>query len=139
MNDPTANDQAAVPAPKRRWYHHWKLLILGAVGAPVVAFVLYTWVALHFDYSDGERAGTLTKFSRKGWLCKTWEGELMMPSAPGVAPVIWNFSVRGDSVAVEINRGMGKRVALRYSEHSGVPTNCFAETDYYVDAIKIEP
>jgi hypothetical protein len=142
MTDAPSNGPApaaAAPPARRRWWHYWKLILAGAVFAPLLGVVLYTMAALSWDYSNGERAGTLTKFSRKGWLCKTWEGELMMPSAPGVAPVLWNFSVRGDSVAVEINRGIGKRVVLRYREHRGVPTSCFAETDYFVDAIKIEP
>jgi hypothetical protein len=127
------------PPPRRRWWHHWKLIVLSALAAPALAFALYTVIALRWTYSEGERAGTLTKFSRKGWLCKTWEGELMQPTAPGVAPTIWNFTVRDDSTAIEMNRGLGKRVVLSYREHKGVPTTCFGETSYYVDGVRVEP
>lgn len=135
---PPTEPAAPPPAkPRKRWWHRWKLILGGLVAMPVVVFALYTWVTLSWSYSEGERAGTLQKFSRKGWLCKTWEGELMQPTAPGVAPTIWHFSVRNDSVAVEVNRGLGKLVVLQYDEHRGVPTDCFGETDYYVRAIRI--
>lgn len=138
--DPSSGADAAPPPPPRgRWWHHWKLILAIVLAAPVVSFSLYTLVALKWTYSEGERAGTLTKFSRKGWLCKTWEGELMQPTAPGVAPTLWDFTVRDDSVAAEVNRGLGKRVVLSYREHRGVPTTCFGETGYYVGGIAIEP
>ena len=134
-----APTEASPVAPKKRWWHRWKLIVTGVLVAPVLLFVLYTWGALSFSYSEGDRAGTLQKFSKKGWMCKTWEGELMQPTAPGVAPTIWHFSVRNDSLAQAINAGLGKRVVLQYEEHRGVPTDCFGETDYYVTGIRIEP
>ena len=137
LAEPAAPPAPAAP-PRRHWWHHWKLLLAAVFAAPALAFALYTLVALKWTYSEGERAGTLTKFSHKGWLCKTWEGELMQPTAPGVAPTIWAFTVRSDSAAIEINRGLGKRVVLSYREHRGVPTTCFGETSYYVDGIRIE-
>jgi hypothetical protein len=136
---PPPTPPAPAAPPRRRWWHHWKLILTGALAAPALAFALYTVLALSWTYSEGERAGTLTKFSRKGWLCKTWEGELMQPTAPGVAPTIWYFTVRGDSAAIEVNRGLGKRVVLSYREHRGVPTTCFGETSYFVDGIRVEP
>jgi hypothetical protein len=139
---PPPAEPAAAPAapPKRkRWYHRWKLIVTGLLVTPMLLFVLYTFIALKWSYSTGDRAGTLQKLSKKGWLCKTWEGELMQPTAPGVAPVIWNFSVRSDSLAQVINAGMGKRVVLQYQEHRGVPTDCFGATDYFVTGIRIEP
>ena len=136
-----AEPVAAPPAEPRRkrWYQRWKLIVAGLLAAPLLLFVLYTWIALQWSYSTGDRAGTLQKLSRKGWICKTWEGELMQPTAPGVAPVIWHFSIRNDSLAGVVNAGMGKRVVLQYQEHRGVPTSCFGATDYYVTGIRIEP
>ena len=96
-------------------------------------------MALSWSYSDGERAGVLQKFSRKGWVCKTWEGELAMTTVPGVAPELWQFTVRDDQVARHINGALGKRVTLHYREHPGVPTSCFGQTRYYVDAIRPVP
>ncbi len=143
MTDPTPPESGAAEraptVPPRRWWHYWKLILGAVILAPMVAASLYTWVALSWTYSDGDRAGTLQKFSRKGWICKTWEGELMQPTAPGVAPTIWYFSVRDDSVAALVNAGLGKRVVLHYDEHRGVPTTCFGDTQYYVRSIRFEP
>ena len=113
-----------------------KLIIAGALALPVLGFVFYTWTTLAWSYSTGERAGYVQKFSRKGWICKTWEGELAMVSIPGTMPEKFYFTVRNDSVAARVNQTMGKRVALRYEQHKGVPTNCFGETEYFVVDVK---
>jgi hypothetical protein len=114
-----------------------KLIIAGVLLAPILFFALYTWSALNWSYSQGERAGFVQKFSKRGWLCKTWEGELAMVSMPGTNPEKFFFSVRDDVVAEQINQSLGKRVALRYKQHPGVPTSCFGETEYFVDAVKV--
>lgn len=93
---------------------------------------LYTWITLNWSFSSGERAGYVQKFSHKGWLCKTWEGELQMIPVPGSIPEKFLFSVRDDAIAQKINASMGKRVSLHYEQHKGVPTQCFGETEYYV-------
>lgn len=111
-------------------------LILAAILAGLVLLaVLYTWLTLSFNYSDGERAGYVQKFSRKGWFCKTWEGDLALVNLPGQPAEIFQFSVRDDAVAQQINELVGKRVALSYEQHIGVPTSCFGETQYFVTGI----
>jgi hypothetical protein len=141
--EPSEGAAAAPAAPpsapaRRRWWHHWKLILSGLFLTPLLVFAVYTFGALSWAYSDGERAGTLQKFSRKGWICKTWEGELMQPTAPGVAPTVWTFTVRDDETARRVEAGLGKRLVLHYKEHRGVPTTCFGETNYYVDGVRIE-
>ena len=114
--------------------------ILKAVGGVVVLLVmlgLYILSALSWSYSDGERTGYLQKFSHKGWICKTYEGELAMSTVPGVAPVIWSFTVRDAAVATRINVLAGQRVVLHYEEHRGLPTSCFGDTAYFVDRIQV--
>lgn len=108
-----------------------------ALLAVAVLFALYVFLALTFSYSDGERAGILQKFSRKGWVCKTWEGELAQFVVPGVAPTIWYFTVRDDEIARQINAAVGKKVALHYEEHRGVPTRCFGDTSYFADHVRV--
>jgi hypothetical protein len=103
----------------------------------VAGLVLWTWITLSYDYSDGERAGYVQKFSRKGWVCKTWEGELALVNLPGAMPEIFHFSVRDDAMAKRIQAAVGKRVALSYEQHIGIPTSCFGETQYFVVDIKI--
>lgn len=105
----------------------------------LVVLVLGGWAAitLNYTYSEGERAGYIQKISKKGWICKTWEGELAMASLPGTLPVIFAFSVRDDEVARQIEKLAGQRVSLTYEEHPGVPTSCFGETDHFV--VKVTP
>jgi len=97
--------------------------------------VVWTWFTLTWSYSEGERAGILQKFSRKGWLCKTYEGELAQYIVAGVAPQIWNFTVRDERVADELRTLAGSKLQLHYTEHVGVPTSCFGDTGYYVDGV----
>jgi hypothetical protein len=102
----------------------------------VLLFVAYTAFVLSWAYSEGERAGVVQKFSRRGFLFKTWEGELAMTTVPGVAPVIWRFSVRDDAVAAEVSALLGRPVVLQYSEHVGVPSRIFGETRYFVAGVR---
>ena len=102
------------------------------VGAAVL-FALYLWTVLHWSYSEGERAGYLQKLSRKGWLCKTWEGELLLSSMPGAIPERFAFTVRDEAVVRQLQAAMGQRVQLSYSQHVGMPTSCFGDTQYFVD------
>lgn len=99
----------------------------------VAAWFAFAW---HWSYSEGERAGWVQKFSRKGWICKTWEGELALVTMPGTVGEKFYFSVRDDAVAQKINRSLGKRVTLTYQEHIGVPTTCFAETRYFIRDVR---
>jgi len=112
---------------------------LWTVGILLVAALLfagYTWTTLTWSYAKGERAGYIQKFSKKGWVCKTWEGELAMVAVPGSMPEKFYFSVRDDAVAAQINQAMGRRIVLYYEQHVGVPTKCFGETEYFVKSVK---
>jgi hypothetical protein len=109
--------------------------IVGALVGIAIVLAGYLWVALSWNYSTGERAGWVQKFSKKGWLCKTWEGEMAMVSMPGAMPEKFYFTVRDDAVAAELNKAMGKRVALRYEEKVGLPTSCFGDTRHYVTRV----
>ena len=94
--------------------------------------------AFNYSYSDGNRAGYIQKFSHKGWICKTHEGELAMTTVPGVAPVLWEFSVRDEQVAAQLSQVMGKRLVLHYKEYRYLPTSCFGETAYFVDRVEVQ-
>jgi hypothetical protein len=105
---------------------------VGALLALAVCFAGYTWVTLHWSYSRGERVGYVIKLSEKGWLVPTFEGELALVTAPGTVPEKFFFSVPDREVAERINKHSGKRVALIYQQHRGVPTKFFGETEYFV-------
>src|SRR5207253_10718421 len=116
-------------------------VLLGLLGLLVLVaggLAGFAWLTLHWAYSDGERAGYVQKLSKKGWLCKTWEGELAMVPIPGtLTPQIFNFTVRSDSVAKVLEQDLGKRVSLTYEQHRGVPSSCFGETEYFVSNVRI--
>jgi hypothetical protein len=112
--------------------HKLVTTLMFVIGAPIIAIVLWTVAALNYSYSTGERAGFLQKISRRGWLCKTWEGELQVTAIPGSVPEKFLFSVRSDSLAAELNKLNGQRVVLTYAQHKGVPTSCFGDTQYFV-------
>jgi hypothetical protein len=114
-----------------------KLIIAAVLIVPPIVFALYTWSALTWTYSSGERAGYVQKFSKKGWVCKTWEGEMALVSIPGTMSEKFYFTVRDDSIATRINQSIGKRVALTYKQHVGIPTSCFGETEYFVADVKV--
>jgi len=103
----------------------------------MLGFAGWTWFTLTYNYSDGERAGYVQKLSRKGWVCKTWEGELSMINYPGAAPEIFHFSVRDEKMAKDIEAVVGKRVALSYEQHINVPTSCFGETEYFITGLRV--
>jgi hypothetical protein len=126
------------PPKKSFRRRHWgKLLVAAIVLIPVVGITLWTAIALGYSYSSGERVGYLNKFSRKGWLCKTYEGEISMVNLPGQLAGTFEFTVRDDSIAALTSKAQGQRVAVSYTQHKGLPTSCFGETDYFVKGIKV--
>ena len=109
------------------------------IATVLIAIVLlvagYFLFVFNWSYSEGERAGWIQKFSNKGWLCKTWEGEMAMVSMPGSMSEKFFFTVWDDATAEQINKLMGKRVSLHYEEKVGIPTSCFGETRYYATKV----
>ena len=134
---------AELPAPTRASWRrrHWRpLTLLTLILIPALLFAGWSWVTLTYAYSKGDRAGYAQKLSEKGWLCKTWEGELAMANLPGAMPEIFRFSVRNDSIAKLLESNLGKRVSLSYEQHRGIPTSCFGETEYYITNMRlVEP
>ena len=114
------------------------VLILSLVGLVVAMLVIYTWFTLSWSYSEGERAGYLEKISKKGWLCKTWEGEIRLVGAPGAMTEKFAFSVRDDKIAKQLSDAAGKRVVITYQQHKGVPTDCFGESEHFVEKVLVQ-
>lgn len=136
--DDVAALRTSPPKTKGFVRRHWgKLLATAVVVVPVVVVTLWSVIAMTFAYSSGERVGNLQKFSEKGWVCKTHEGEISQANLPGQIANTFLFTVRDDSVAALINAAQGKRVALSYEEHKGLPTSCFGETDYFVTGVRV--
>lgn len=131
MSSPTPPPLTVAPRRRTSWLKmmFWLLIV------PAALIAGYFAVVLNWNYSTGERAGWVQKLSRKGWLCKTWEGEMAMVSMPGAIPEKFLFTVRDDAVAESINKVMGKRVTLHYEEKVGLPTSCFGETRHFVTGV----
>ena len=106
------------------------------VGVVVLLVAAWIWLALTFSYSQGERAGYVQKMSSKGWVCKTWEGEIAMVTMPGAIPDRFAFTVRDEAVVKKINTMTGQRVVLIYAQHKFLPTQCFGETEYFVTDVR---
>ena len=117
---------------------HWIISVIAIVIlVPVLVFVIWSTITLHYTYASGDRAGYLQKISQRGWLWKTWEGELQLTAIPGAAPEKFIFTTRSDSIAKELNRFAGQHVSLHYEQHKGVPSSCFGDTEYFVTGVHV--
>jgi len=139
MADTPQNSDApatpAAPTPVRKKHRKVLVILLGILLIPAVIIALWIWVTLGYTYSVGDRAGYVQKISKKGWICKTWEGELAQANLPGAMPQIFTFTVRNDSIAHVLEANEGKQVSLTYEQHRGIPTSCFGETEYFVTKV----
>jgi hypothetical protein len=144
VNDVKADEDVVMPPaapeaarPPRRRRRKWPWIVLGVVVlVPALALTAWTAITLNWSYSKGTRTGYVQKFSKKGWVCKTWEGEIAMINVPGAMQERFAFTVRNDSIANIINRYQGQRVVIEYDQHLGIPSSCFGETQYFVKGVR---
>lgn len=137
--DPPSSGASSPPGALARARKKVEHFLIWTVVIVVAGSVLYLLAALNFSYSAGDRAGFVQKFSKKGWVCKTWEGELALVNLPGAMPEIFSFTVRDDAVAEQVNEHLGERVTLSYEQHPPLPS-CFGETQHFVTGVrKIDP
>jgi hypothetical protein len=134
----TSSEPISQQPPKRKKRRLWLKVGVPVIVIPVLAVALWVWGTLGFVYSSGERTGYVQKMSHKGWVCKTWEGELAMSPVPGSPPTLFNFTIRDDSVAKALELAAGHQVTLTYAQHKNVPTTCFGETEYFVEGFRVD-
>jgi len=139
------SESEAVPGAKpasRKHRRLWLKIGLPAVAVVIAACVIWVWVTLGFVYASTQRTGFVRNLSQRGWLCKTWEGELTVSPVPGIADTTsaatFNFTIRNDSVAKALQLAAGQRVTLSYDEHRGIPTTCFGETQDFVQGFRVD-
>jgi hypothetical protein len=123
----------AIPQVIRR--HPLVITLIVLIALPLLVFTLWAGLTLNYTYSSGDRAGFLQKISKRGWLCKTWEGELQLSAIPGSQPEKFLFTTRSDSIAALLQKMSGQRVVLEYKQHVGVPGTCFGDTEYFVTGV----
>jgi hypothetical protein len=103
--------------------------------------IAITLLVCNYTYSEGSRAGVVIKFSKKGYLMKTYEGELNMGgmgNLPNTAQVnlMWEFSVKQKAVADTLLKLEGRKVSLHYREIvKNMPWQ--GDTKYFVDAVEV--
>ena len=128
---------SASPPPRSFWRRHILTVIAVAlVGGPLLGITLWTLAALKFSYSSGDRIGYVQKLSRRGWVCRTWEGELAMSPVPGATPQIFTFTIPYDGIAKKLTELEGRKVALHYQEKRGLPSSCFGDTHYFITEVR---
>ncbi len=129
---------AAAPPPPSFFRRHWgKVTIVSILSLVIAVLAVWTAIAVFYTYSDGDRTGYLQKLSKKGWLCKTWEGELAMSNVPGQMPEKFLFTIHGDSLAQAVQSLDGKRVVISYAQHVAIPTTCFGDTPYWAKGVRV--
>lgn len=112
-------------------------VVVALLVAVIVGLGGFTWLMLRWSYSEGERAGYVQKLSKKGWLCKTWEGEMAMVTMPGTVSEKFYFTIPDEALAQKLNLNVGKRMALHYQQHKWLPSSCFGETEYFVTDVRV--
>ena len=136
MRKKSSDERSGMESVGKRSLVKWLGVI---VAIPLLGLAAYTWFVLSWSFASGERAGYVQKLSKKGWICKTWEGEMVLVSMPGTVAEKFPFTVRNEAIARQINDSIGAKVALTYEQHIGIPTSCFGETGYFVTAVKVVP
>jgi hypothetical protein len=132
-------EAAAPPSSPQTFFrrHRVKILALAVLASAVGGVALWVLATLKFSYSSGDRIGYVQKLSRRGWVCRTWEGELAMSPVPGAVPTIFAFTVPDAAVAKRVAELEGKKVALHYEEKKGVPSSCFGDTHYFITDVRV--
>ncbi len=116
-----------------------KKILVGIVFLLVLALVI-TFLVFNFKYSEGSRAGVLMKFSKRGYVFKTYEGELNTGGVGNIANTaqvnqVWNFSVKEEGFADTLHFYEGKKVILFYQQKiKHLPWQ--GETDYFVNRVQ---
>jgi len=113
-------------------------IFIGIIVGLILALAGFTWLTLHWSYSDGERAGLLQKFSRRGWVCKTYEGEMVLATVATVNAEKFLFTVRDADIAKQLTSYIGDHITVHYEQRKWIPTSCFGDTEYFVTSVQRE-
>jgi hypothetical protein len=126
-----------------RWTNFKRLFRkISIIAALVILLILglFLYWKYFYTYSDGYRAGLLQKFSRKGTLFKTYEGEIILSSIKGnsnvaIASEKFLFSVTSDSLAASMDTLQGQNVIVHYRQKNA-PLFWRGDSPYIVDGVK---
>lgn len=116
-------------------------IILLIIAVLILSAVAATFLLSSYTYSEGYRAGLLVKFSHKGYIFKTYEGEINIGGITNASPTlnantIWPFSVSEKFAADRLMGMEGKYVRLHYKQR--LKTFFWqGDTDYFVDEVEV--
>lgn len=132
------------PAKPSRWagaVKKTKKILRWTLSIIIIFLVMFIYFKYFFTYSEGFRAGLLQKFSNKGIVFKTYEGELILSSVSSTASVAlasekFLFSVTNEKLAIQFDTLQGRNVIVHYTEKRGtVPWR--GDSKYLVDSIAL--
>ena len=113
-------------------------IILGIIAVLLVGAVAVIFAGLDVAYSEGQRAGYVQMLSRGAVsMCKNWEGQMTLVSAPGTMADKFQFTVSSESVASKIKATLGQPVALHYRQHKLPRGLCFGDSQYLVTDVRV--
>ncbi len=117
-----------------------KRILFGVIALVVIFFGLFIYGKYFYTFSDGYRAGLLQKFSHKGNLFKTYEGEMILSSVTAnqnvaIASEKFFFSVTDKSLTSQFDTLQGQMVIVHYEQKHGA-LFWHGESQYIVDSIK---
>ena len=120
----------------------WKIRLFFFFLILIAVFTAYIFIC-GMSYSKGTRTGIVIKLSQKGYVFKTYEGELNLGGvSEGDGTImpnrIWKFSIDDSNVKIydAITQAEGKHVRLYYKE---VLKNFFwqSETPYLIEKVEL--
>jgi hypothetical protein len=110
------------------------------VAITIILIGLFIYWKFFYTYSDGYRAGLLQKFSHKGNIVKTYEGEMILSSVVSNANIAiasekFLFSVTDKKLAMQLDTIQGQMVIVHYNQKNGV-LFWHGDSEYLVDSVK---
>ncbi len=142
-NPPVPNTgNAPVRKKANRFVRFMKRILYWFVGIVVIVLAVFIYWKYIFTYSDGYRAGLLQKFSRKGTIFKTYEGEMILSSVQSNKDIVlasekFLFSVNDDAIVQQLDSVQGHFIIVHYREKNGtLPWR--GESRYLVDSVRVE-
>jgi len=137
-------DDSMILVPKKSNWFRFKrgarrLLLQFVIVLMLIASIFIYW-KYYYTYSNGYRAGLLQKFSYKGNLIKTYEGEMILSSVSGTSNVViasekFYFSVKNSKLAQILDTMQGQMVIVHYKQKNGV-LFWNGDSEYQVDSVK---
>ena len=135
-------EQTTVPASTAR-SGKAKRIVMVIFLIALALLALFIWWNYYFTYSEGNRYGLLQKFSHRGNMFKTYEGELILSSVRGnqnvtIASEKFFFSVTDENIAKKLDELQGQNITVHYLEKKSVAF-WRGDSRYIVDSVSAEP